>query len=112
MSNKNKFFKFCAATLQADALYPTWLLQQPLPLAVLHGTPQYQGPLTLVAGPERLEAGWWEGRHNTALRDYFIAQSEQAGLLWVFRERLGEGPGSQAGLSAGSGAWYLHGRFD
>ncbi len=121
---KNKFSKPFAALLQADALYPTWLLQPPLPLAVLHGMPHYQGPLTLVAGPERLEAGWWEGRHNTALRDYFIAQSEQAGLLWVFRERLGErlggrleerlgeGPGSQAGLSAGSGAWYLHGRFD
>ncbi len=84
--------------LHPDALYPTWLLEAPLPLAVLHGTPHYQGPLTLVAGPQRLETGWFD---TPALRDYFIAQSPQAGLLWVFRERLG------ARL-----AWYLHGRFD
>ena len=93
------------APLQPDALYPTWLLAQPLPLAVLHGTPHYQGPLTLVAGPQRLETGWFD---NPALRDYFIAQSEQTGLLWVFKERLGVK--TEAG--SGSGAWYLHGRFD
>ena len=111
------------ASLQPDALYPTWLLSAPLPLAVLHGTPHYQGPLTLVAGPQRLETGWFDA---PALRDYFIAQSEQAGLLWVFKERLGErlkkppkangNAGAGAGLNAtpdaGSGAWYLHGRFD
>ena len=102
---------------QPDALCPTWLLQQPLALAVLQGVPHYQGPLTLVAGPQRLETGWFDA---PALRDYFIAQSEEAGLLWVFRERLGGPLGAKAGLptssgvglSADSGAWYLHGRFD
>ena len=110
-------------TLQPDALYPTWLLSEPLPLAVLHGAPHYQGPLTLVAGPQRLETGWFD---TPALRDYFIAQSAQAGLLWVFKERLGERLGGQSeGRSkaavkvgftvnpgAASGTWYLHGRFD
>ena len=96
--NKNKPIGLKSASLQADALYPTWLLAEPLPLAVLHGTPHYQGPLTLVAGPQRLETGWFD---TPALRDYFIAQSPQAGLLWVFRERLGA-----------RSAWYLHGRFD
>ena len=102
-------------SLQPDALYPTWLLSAPLPLAVLHGTPHYQGPLTLVAGPQRLETGWFDA---PALRDYFIARSEQAGLLWVFRERLGqrqgvpEATGREISGNARSGAWYLHGRFD
>ena len=108
-------------TLHPDVLCPTWLLHPPLALAVLHHTPHYHGPLTLLAGPQRLEAGWFD---TTALRDYFIAQSEQAGLLWVFCERLGArvnpGPPQQAGLgggggggSGGSGArWFLQGLFD
>ena len=84
--------------LRPDALYPTWLLHPPLALAVLHHTPHYHGPLTLLAGPQRLETGWFD---TPALRDYFIAQSEQAGLLWVFRQRLG-----------GPAQWFLQGLFD
>ena len=95
-------------------LYPTWLLVQPLKLAVHHNTPVYQGPLTLLAGPQRLEAGWWSA--TTALRDYFLAHSEQMGLLWIYRERLTAAPKPQAKSSgqseAGSGPdWYLHGLF-
>lgn len=43
----------------ASALYPTWLLAEPLKLAVHQQQPHYLGPLTLLAGPQRLEAGWW-----------------------------------------------------
>lgn len=83
------------------AIYPTWLLPVPQRLAVQHGSPQYQGPLTLLAGPQRLEAGWLEGETHCALRDYFVARSAVAGLVWVYRERLaGQGDG-----------WYLHGLF-
>jgi protein ImuB len=89
------------STLQPDALYPSWLLHQPLALAVLNDTPHYQGPLTLLAGPQRLEAGWFDA---PALRDYFVARSEQMGLLWIYRERLGGRDGSDN--------WYLHGSFD
>jgi protein ImuB len=39
------------------------------------------------------------------LRDYFLARSEQAGLLWIYRERL-SGPGADAAPN-----WYLHGLF-
>lgn len=88
------------------ALYPTWLLAVPLKLAVRHDCPLYQGPLTLLAGPQRLETAWWDGG-DCALRDYFLARSEQTGLLWIYRERL-------AGRGAGTGAaqdWYLHGLF-
>ena len=85
-------------------MYPSWLLAAPLKLLVQDGCPQYQGALTLLAGPQRVEAGWLEGGAACALRDYFVARSVQAGLVWIYRERLG-GPGH-----AGQG-WYLHGLF-
>ncbi len=88
-------------------LHPPWLLREPLRLAVQGERPIYQGPLTLLAGPERLEAGWWsllssaeaEGE-ELALRDYYVAQSPHAGLLWVYRRR-----------SAGEPAWFLQGVY-
>ena len=60
-----------------------------------------------VAGPEGLEAGWWsllsaaemEGK-ELALRDYYVAHSPQAGLLWVYRRR-----------SPGEPAWFLQGIY-
>jgi len=88
-------------------LHPPWLLREPLRLAVQGERPIYQGPLTLLAGPERLESGWWsllsaaetEGQ-ELALRDYFVARSPHAGLLWVYRRR-----------SAGEPAWFLQGLY-
>lgn len=115
---------------QADALYPTWLLTQPLKLAVRNNAPQCAqgGPLTLLAGPQRVETGWWSGQKSgdassppCALRDYFLARSGQMGLLWIYRERLGgQGRAGQsaqrradAGVdqNAGWSDWYLHGLF-
>ena len=123
------------------AWYPGWLLATPLKLDVAHDCPLYQGPLTLLAGPQRLEAGWWDGVHASdagagapatrhadpapggrpgmrspaTLRDYFLARSEQAGLLWVYRERLAtrRQPSGEGGKEAGeeSSHWYLHGLF-
>ena len=98
-----------SSTLQPDALYPTWLLATPQPLTVQRHRPLYQGPLTLLAGPQRIEAAWWEpdatgtAAAPAALRDYFVARSVQAGLLWIYRERL-----AQAGAQPG---WFLHGLF-
>lgn len=80
---------------------PPWLLRQPLRLAVKQDRPLYQGPLTLLAGPERLETGWWNETGDLTQRDYYIAESEHAGLLWIYRERLPE-----HGLG-----WYLHGIY-
>ncbi len=100
--------RFDSKSMPQNALYPTWLLAMPLRLTVHQGLPQHQGPLTLLAGPQRLEAGWLEG--DAALRDYYVARSATAGLLWVYRERLG---GQAAGVQAsgGQGLWYLHGIF-
>lgn len=82
------------------ALHPTWLLAQPLALQQGHSGPLYQGPLTLLVGPQRLEVGWLQGQ--SALRDYYLARSPQAGLVWVFHQRLAQTQAS---------AWYLHGLF-
>ena len=90
--------RFDSKNVPQNALYPTWLLAMPMRLTVHQGLPQHQGPLTLLAGPQRLEAGWLEG--EAALRDYYVARSAKAGLLWVYRERLGV-----------QAFWYLHGIF-
>lgn len=89
------------------ASHPPWILRQPIRLAVVRDRPIYQGPLVLLAGPERLEAGWWgsaedagDGDEDLTLRDYFIAESTLAGLLWIYRQR-----------AAGDLAWYLHGVY-
>ena len=90
----------------AIGLQPPWILRQPMRLAVVRERPVYQGPLLLLAGPDRLEAGWWITDSAEAqpgdltLRDYFVAESEHAGLLWIYRRR-----------SAGEPAWFLQGVY-
>lgn len=84
---------------------PTWVLPEPLKLAVRKNRPVYQGELQLLAGPQCVEAGWWdrdeasdEGR--LVVRDYWLAESRHAGLLWIFQAKLDDGV-----------AWFLHGTF-
>lgn len=86
------------ASNPAAGARPAWLLDPPIRLGVREHRPFYQGPLRLVAGPERIEAGWWNG---LAVRDYFIAESDDARLMWVYRERLQDG----------HEGWYLQGKF-
>ncbi len=115
----------------ASALYPTWLLTEPLKLTLHRQCPQYHGPLTLLAGPQRLETGWWAAPsepaslagQGAALRDYFVARSANSALLWIYRERLSSGKANKAnGAAAGKSSrnhedaptaaqWYLHGLF-
>ncbi|HEX7638185.1 MAG TPA: DNA polymerase Y family protein, partial [Burkholderiaceae bacterium] len=76
----------------------------PQPLREQGGTPLLAGrPLWLVAGPERLETGWWDDEAARVARDYFIAQAEDGALLWVYRFRHAP--------EDGQSGWYLHGRF-
>ena len=76
---------------------PLLLLREPRALAEDAAAPCYEGRLTLVAGPERIESGWWDG--NDVTRDYFVASNAHEALLWIYRER-GRG-----------GRWFLHGFF-
>ncbi len=64
---------------------PAWLLE-PRRLA--------EGQFTPLAGPERIESGWWDG--DDAKRDYFVARLPNASLAWIYRE---------------NGEWFLHGLF-
>ncbi|MEI8303618.1 MAG: DNA polymerase Y family protein [Burkholderiales bacterium] len=80
---------------------PLWLLERPQPLGERQQRPWLQGPLSLLAGPERIETGWWDG--ELIQRDYFIAGDTEGVLFWIYRERL---PGD--GMAAG---WFLQGRF-
>lgn len=69
---------------------PLWLLDPPLALREAAGRPCWRGPLTLLAGPERIESGWWDhgespSRHDIR-RDYFVAQSSDRRGLWIFRD--------------------------
>ena len=66
----------------------------PRPLWLLEPRKLEQGSFGLLAGPERIECGWWDG--DDAKRDYFIAELAAASLGWVYRE---------------GGEWYLHGLF-
>jgi protein ImuB len=82
---------------------PIWLLAQPQPLPERRSQPWLDGgPLQLLAGPERIESGWWDGA--PALRDYFVASAADGALVWIYRARL---PGGDAGADG----WFLHGRF-
>ena len=95
---------------EPGALYPSWLLATPQSLQVQHAQPQFHGPLALLIGPQRLEAGWLENE-APALRDYFVARSQRHGLLWIYCDRLGgkEGQGGKGGMDGAQ--WYLHGVF-
>jgi protein ImuB len=86
----------------AQSLYPTWLLPQPLRLEMQGDTPCYGGPLHRLARLYRVEAAWWE-ESGPALRDYFIARSPQAGLVWIYQER--PGPGEV------KARWFLQGLY-
>lgn len=96
------------ACADADALYPTWLLPQPVKLKMKGETPCFGGPLRRLARMYRVETSWWD-ESGPALRDYFIARSPQAGLVWVYRER----PPNLAQDLAASGQfdWYLQGLY-
>jgi protein ImuB len=95
------------ATIHPEAaLLPTWLLAKPQRLTVQQGSPQYHGPLTLLNGPQRLESGWLEGA--PVLRDYFVAHSALAGLVWVYADRMQERSSNAPDAAVG---WYLHGLF-
>lgn len=92
-----------------DALAPTWLLRDPLPLEVRDGQPCHRGVLRLLAGPRRIETGWWGAalpeQGKPVARDYYIAQNPAAELLWVYQER-------QTSCHESLGAsWFLQGIY-
>jgi protein ImuB len=91
-----------------DIPQPTFVFDEPLRLAMRGDRPLYQGLLQLLAGPHRIEGGWWDrttenGEQTTrnVVRDYWVALSEHAGILWVFQTRLANDETQ----------WFVHGIF-
>jgi protein ImuB len=84
-----------------EALYPTWLLPQPIELETRSDIPHYGGALRRLTRLYRVETAWWE-EGGPACRDYFIAKSSEAGLVWIYRER----PAGEA-----SSRWFLQGLY-
>ena len=87
---------------------PSFVLPEPLRLAVKVNRPLYQGPLMLLSGPHRVEGGWWDRVTDASgtttrivIRDYWVALSGHAGVLWIFQTRLADD----------DTAWWLHGIF-
>jgi protein ImuB len=81
---------------------PLLLLPRAVPLEASGETPAYDGALRLVAGPERIESGWWDcgsPTRRSVFRDYFVARNPRGQTLWIYRE-----------LNAPR-RWFLHGFF-
>ena len=53
---------------------PTWLLPRPIPLR--DARPR------LLAGPERIESGWWDG--GDAQRDYYVIETSAGQRAWAY----------------------------
>ena len=68
---------------------PAWLLHRPIPLR--------PAVRRILAGPERIESGWWDGQD--VRRDYYVVETGAGQRAWVFRP-AGE-----------KGAFMLHGWF-
>ncbi len=79
---------------------PLWLFDRPIALAERNNRPWWNSALRLLAGPERIEGGWWDG--SLMQRDYFIAEDDTHALYWIYRERL---------TTEARRAWFVHGRF-
>jgi protein ImuB len=54
---------------------PSWLLPRPMPL-------RGRG-LVPLAGPERIESGWWDD--GGLRRDYYVVETAEGQRAWVFR---------------------------
>ncbi|WP_191833894.1 Y-family DNA polymerase [Pseudomonas fluorescens] len=68
--------------LPATGSRPGWLLAEPQPLR--------EASLRIIAGPERIESGWWDG--DDVRRDYYLVETRAGQRGWAFRPVGDEGP--------------------
>jgi len=78
-----------------DVPRPFWLMPEPQPLRYSRQQLYWNGRLTLVEGPERIEDNWWL---DAVSRDYYVARDPLGQQYWVFRDRLQD-------------HWYIQGIF-
>lgn len=73
---------------------PGWLLPRPTPLR--------DHRVRVIAGPERIESGWWDG--FDVRRDYYLVETSQGQRAWAYCEASDDMPAHMDGL-------MLHGWF-
>jgi protein ImuB len=61
---------------------PTWLLARPILLR--------ERVERILAGPERIESGWWDGADMR--RDYYVIETASHQRAWAFRPAGDDGP--------------------
>lgn len=88
---------FTAQAVEVKNTRPFWLFPAPQPLLHKNRRLYYEGVITLLSGPERIETGWWTGRDMR--RDYYVGVHQRGGRLWVYCDL------------AHKRKWYLHGLF-
>jgi protein ImuB len=84
-----------SADSACDGQRPFWLMPQPQALRYSRRQLYWNGRLTLLQGPERIEDNWWL---DAVSRDYYVARDPQGQQYWVFRDRLQD-------------HWYIQGVF-
>lgn len=105
-----------AGQMATDGLLPAGLLQAPRRLGSQEGQPCLDGQrLHLLAGPQRMESGWWGealaqpgARPVLAARDYFVAQGQDGALLWIYRERA---TAAAAHAADAAPRWFVQGFY-
>lgn len=93
---------------------PLLLLPQAESLPEVAGRPHRQGrPLELLAGPERIESGWWDAGDGAAVgdvrRDYFVARPQTPAAGPPAREDAGDG--EWLWIYRDGAGWHLQGVF-
>lgn len=78
-----------------DAQRSFWLMPEPQRVGTSPQQLYWNGRLSLVEGPERIEDNWWL---NAVSRDYYTARDSLGRQYWLFHDRLGDG-------------WYIQGIF-
>lgn len=81
--------------IHKKAFRPTWLLSSPALIEERKQGLYWRGKLTFLAGPERINANWWE---KPVGRDYFVAQRHDHVRLWIF-------------FDLHQKTWHVHGIF-
>lgn len=80
--------RLAAGDVPGPGARPLWLVEPPRALKGVE-----EDGFELLAGPEQIESGWWDG--GEVRRDYFVARARDS-IVWVYRDARG---------------WRLHGIF-
>lgn len=78
----NELARVSIPLAEIEGLRPGWLLARPVPLR--------SRSLHILAGPERIESGWWDGAD--VRRDYYVVETAEGQRAWAWRPSGEEGP--------------------